>query len=114
MYSEDDEIVTQDGPGLVYIIYMHGTNFYKIGRTTRTANERRDELQVGNPLRLDVVQTFNVNLNEAAEAAALHAAKAAPQHYRLGVNGGTEWFFVSPENYVNFHNTVRNAVHPWG
>ena len=110
MYSEDDEIVTQDGPGVVYIIHMYGTNYYKIGRTTRTAIERRDELQVGNPLRLDVVQTFNVNFNVAAEAAALHAA----QHYRLGVNGGTEWFFVSPANYVNFHNTVLNAVHPWG
>eukprot|EP00731_Ephydatia_muelleri_P002500 Em0001g2500a len=111
VYSEDGEIVTQDEPGTIYIIQTAGTNYYKIGRTTRNVNERLAELQVGNPLLLVVRAQFVVTANVAAENAALTAARNPALNYRNGVTGGTEWFNAA--NYVDFRNVVSLAVNPY-
>ena len=98
-----------DDEGEVYIIRENGTPriLYKVGGTTVSADDRRSALQTGNPRKLEVEATFDVQRCNTAEQAA-HLATA---HWHINYNGGTEWYRApTVASYNNFHNAIQNAV----
>ena len=95
-------------PGYVYII-GEGTNYYKVGGTTRGVDTRRNELQIGNPRPLQSIVQFCVNDCYNAEEAAHAAAGTAPGANVIWINGRrSEWYQVN--NINQFSNVIRNAV----
>lgn len=44
--------------GYLYVIRAVGTNLYKIGITSRSVADRLKELQTGNPIKLEVVRSY--------------------------------------------------------
>ena len=98
-----------DDEGEVYIIRENGTPriLYKVGGTTVSADDCRSALQTGNPRKLEVEATFNVQRCNTAEQAAHHAAA----HWHINYNGGTKWYRAhTAASYSNFHNAIQNAV----
>lgn len=95
--------------GTVYIIQETGTNYYKIGGTGRTVNQRISELQVGNPRELIERESFPVNNCRRAEERAQQMAANAQGTTRVSINRrATEWFRVT--NYQNFRSRVEQAT----
>lgn len=64
------------------------TGLYKIGRTTKEAEQRKRQYQAGNARRVDVYATIKVFNSQAVETE-LHRRFSA---YRLSFGGGDEWF----------------------
>lgn len=64
------------------------TGLYKIGKTTKEAEQRKRQYQAGNARRVDVYATIKV-LNSQAVETELHRRLSA---YRLALGGGDEWF----------------------
>ena len=108
--STDGEPAT--GLGYIYIISEQSggldTGFYKIGRTG-DLQERIENLQTGNARALSFCGKAEVYDMAAAES----AAHAAVSQYRAKDGGGTEWFYVPPDNFQDFEGRVRQAVAPY-
>lgn len=64
------------------------TGLYKIGRTTKAAEQRKRQYQAGNARRVDVYATIEVYDSQAVETD-LHRRLST---YRLALGGGDEWF----------------------
>lgn len=64
------------------------TGLYKIGKTTKEAEQRKRQYQAGNARRVDVYTTIKVFNSQAVETE-LHRQLA---NYRLNYGGGDEWF----------------------
>ena len=64
------------------------TGLYKIGKTTKEAEQRKRQYQAGNARRVDVYATIKVFDSQAVETE-LHRQLA---DYRLKYGGGDEWF----------------------
>ena len=64
------------------------TGLYKIGKTTKEAEQRKRQYQAGNARRVDVYATIKVFDSQAVETE-LHRQLA---NYRLNYGGGDEWF----------------------
>ena len=67
------------------------TDYYKVGRTDNVGR-RLEELQTGNPNKLERLKSYPVNNASEAEAAAHAAVK---RRYRSDEKGGTEWYYAS-------------------
>jgi hypothetical protein len=64
------------------------TGLYKIGRTSKDAQQRKRQYQAGNARKVNVYFTVKVYDSQAVETD-LHRRLAA---YRLALGGGDEWF----------------------
>lgn len=85
------------GGGVVYFLRMVGTDYYKIGFTSRDdVLWRLAELQTACPRRLEVVAT--VSGDEATEAD-FHR-----QYWQYRTDGGAEWFEIPPDKAKEFDN----------
>ena len=89
-------------PGLVYIIHFAGSDYYKVGGTTRTVQDRIREIQIGNPHQLLPLFQYAVHDCNMSERAA-HIAVAQFLH-------SSEWYLVPRHNLGAFMNTVHNAA----
>lgn len=76
------------------------TGLYKIGKTTKEAEQRKRQYQAGNARRVDVYATIKVFNSQAVETE-LHRRFSA---YRLSFGGGDEWFDF---RNVNIASVVR-------
>lgn len=76
------------------------TGLYKIGKTTKDAEQRKRQYQAGNARRVDVYFTIEVYDSQAVETS-LHQRLSA---YRLAFGGGDEWFDFRG---VNIASVVR-------
>ena len=76
--------------GKVYIIQSGSTNYYKMGLTKDTINQRIKQLQTGNPYQLRPTHSHNVVDMRIAETI-LH------QRY-FQQRGRLEWFFFDPKH----------------
>ena len=93
--------------GYVYIIGEQGnTNYYKVGGSTIGAQSRINSIQIGNPRTLVSRVQFAVQDCYNAENAA-HTALQANVNWQYV---GHEWYYVQPNQYNAFQNTVRNTV----
>ncbi|MFB8788893.1 MAG: GIY-YIG nuclease family protein [Potamolinea sp.] len=64
------------------------TGLYKIGKTTKEAEQRKRQYQAGNARRVDLHTTIKVTNSQAVETE-LHRLFA---DYRMSYGGGDEWF----------------------
>ena len=103
--------------GYIYILEEQdatgaSTGRYKIGYTIRTAFDRRNELQTGNPDHLVMKKDWPVDDAEAVEIVvkrALNHDVSGDWQNVLNRNGRrTEWYVVT--NYRNFKNKVAEAI----
>ena len=82
---------------MVYFLRMVGTDYYKIGYTSRDdVLWRLAELQTACPRRLEVVAT--VEGNEATEA------EFHRQYWQYRTDGGAEWFEIPSDKAKEFDN----------
>lgn len=72
---------------MIYVIQMRGTAHYKIGYTDGDSEERKKQLQTGNPLILDLVVT--VEGDRILE-------KRIHHKYKKNISSG-EWLVLRPE-----------------
>lgn len=77
----------------LYVLHASGTNYYKIGITDQAIEQRLQNLQTGNHLRLDVVRLYD-GLGTRQIEAEIHALLA---HRRI--NG--EWFELNSPTTVD-------------
>lgn len=77
------------------------TGLYKIGKTTKEAEQRKRQYQAGNARRLDVYFTIEVYDSQAVETD-LHRRLSA---FRLALGGGDEWFNFRG---INIMDVVRD------
>ena len=101
--------------GLVYVIRMGNTDYYKIGGTTRNVAGRMQELQTGNPLQLSKDGEVAVDDCRLAEKVIQNYAALAQgiqriwlQSHTTGNRYRTEWFKV--ENYSNFSDAIQEGL----
>ena len=105
--------------GLVYIIQMGYTSYYKVGGTTQTINNRIRDLQTGNPMQLRLRYKRKVTNCLVSETKAQNAAATVEGTQRIRLKKrfaiinkiryyDTEWFRVS--NYATFEEAVINAL----
>jgi len=85
----------------VYLIGIPDEGIYKIGYTTRNIDKRIDEVQVGNPKKLELVETFETKhyLNLEKWMHRLYAPKR--------LEG--EWFELTSEDIKNFYSNCQKA-----
>jgi len=88
---------------VVYVIRMDGTDYYKIGYTSRDISDRLAELQTGNPRRLSVVSTIE---GDEAQEERLHRLFA---HCQTEVRN--EWFHLSGKQIEEITNGVQHIPH---
>lgn len=76
--------------GVIYIIHMSGTDFYKIGWVKRRSNlkTRLAKFQTGNPHKLRFVATMPGHLKDEK------SHHVAMQHWKIGFS---EWFVYNPK-----------------
>ena len=88
---------------LIYLIkaVFDGQQYYKIGITSRTAEKRLKELQTGNALKLEIVDTFNTKFGNLFEKT-LH--RTFTNENSIG-----EWFLLTNEQVIDFL-TICNRV----
>ena len=81
-------------PGCVYIIKeKEGSEYYKVGGTTRGADKRKREIQIGNPRRLEVAKEFPVENCQVAEIKAHDTARSLSYVANIEIDGRpTEWY----------------------
>lgn len=107
------------------------TGLYKIGRTSKDAQQRKRQYQAGNARKVNVYFTVKVYDSQAVETD-LHHRLAA---YRLALGGGDEWFnfknvdiakvvrlmeeyepsLPQPQTtptYANYRKSYDNDLHP--
>lgn len=78
----------------VYLIHMIGTDFYKIGYTSRHISKRLSEIQVGCPGELQVYATYESKLAPQIETA---------MHNRLSYKRSSgEWFSLESDEARKF------------
>ena len=98
---------------MVYFIRMKGTNFIKIGFTSRDLKERMAELQTAAPLALELLTTFEGDESIESE---LHR-----QCWQYKTNGGDEWFEIPDQilegilgkydsNSENFNSAIGTSA----
>ena len=94
--------------GYVYILRERGNpnNFFKVGGTTRSAQARIGDIQIGNPRTLEAVVQYGVRNCYAAETA-VHTALRTNRNWQYV---GHEWYSVQPNQFNAFQNTVRNTA----
>lgn len=101
-----------NGP-FVYIISMAGEpKLIKVGRTSQPLENRRRQLNTGNPYRLEVVAAWKVN-NEVLGERAAHKyldddknyVRAKPQY-----GGGKEWFIVKYDDLDKVFSGIERAL----
>ena len=101
--------------GYVYIMQERTTTggsglYYKVGGVegdSKKVDTRRGNLQTGNPRKLVVKERFAVSNCRDAEKACQHAVS----HYEVkGFGGGTEWFEVRSNSYLEFRNSIKNVA----
>lgn len=91
--------------GYVYLINMVGTNFYKIGHTTRDVEIRLNELSTGNPEPLELVNYYKTD-NYIKLESWLHRS------YKAKKKEG-EWFEFDEEfvnEFVNECKTIDKTI----
>ena len=69
------------------------TGYYKVGRTDNL-DERLENLQTGNPRKLECVGLIKVESSQQAGTAEAAAHRAVRGQYQSDENGGTEWFKI--------------------
>ena len=108
------------GPGHTYIAremvpnaanVFVPTGYYKVGGTGDTAARRRTKLNTGNPRHIHMLVFTAVAQTRNAETAARNDVNLA--HWRVNLGGGTEWYFVPPNQWNNFFNAYMNAINPF-
>ena len=82
------------------------TGYYKVGRTDNVAR-RVEELQTGNPNRLECIKYYKVTNGSAAEAAAHAAVNRA---YPSDENGGTEWYRATFSRQADFIKKIEQSL----
>lgn len=82
-----EDVVHAARVGTLYIMHAERTDLYKIGRTSGSVHQRRQQLQAGCPFQLTVVADFAAKNVESLEKK-VHAALAG-----CSVRG--EWFRLS-------------------
>ena len=104
----DEPMAEIQRKGLIYILQQAGSNFYKVGFTSRNVNSRLKELQGGNPNKIVPVYQQRVKNVGQAEKAAKDSVKNFHVHPRLG--GGVEWYEVPRNRKDSFINTIERAI----
>ena len=84
------------------------TTFYKVGKTKQNIKKRISDLQGGNPRKIILKMSANVNNVDGAETAAHRALQQWNTKARFG--GGSEWFQVPGDDFSNFFNRFNDAV----
>ena len=94
--------------GLIYILQQAGSNFYKVGFTSRNVNSRLKELQGGNPHK--IVPVFHRSVKDVgqAEKAAKDSVKKYNCQHKYG--GGVEWYEVPKAEKNKFLSTIKGAI----
>lgn len=87
--------------GYVYLINMIGTNYYKIGHTTRDVEIRLNELRTGNPQPLELVNLYETD-NYVKLESWLHRLNASKK--KEG-----EWFEFEEDFINNFITECEKA-----
>ena len=89
-------------------------NLIKVGRTSQTLEDRRRELNTGNPYRLEIVAAWQVDNEVAAEKTAhnylddgrrKNYVRAKPEY-----GGGSEWFIVKNGNLEEAYEGIEGAI----
>ena len=88
--------------GYVYLIKeLNNSGVYKIGATNKSnINDRKDELQTGNPNELMVLDYFETSKPYKLE-------KMIHNHFRE-FNQLNEWFELESDSVKNFKNTCNH------
>ena len=86
---------TRGKPGWLYLITEDDKNYYKIGCTTDSVDDRIDQLQTGNPRKLQIVYSCKAKNALAAEQNARERIYKHDWVIQTATGGGTEWFEVS-------------------
>ena len=105
--------VCSHNPGVVYILEedQDGSDYYKIGGSTRGAETRRDEIQIGNPRALLVAEEFDVDDCYDAEEEAHDTARDLMYVTNIVIRGNpTEWYEVDEDDYEDFVDAIEEAV----
>lgn len=87
--------------GKIYLMNMVNTNLYKIGYTKRDISKRVDEIQTGNPKKIEVLHLFETDHYVKVETWMhnIHASKR--------MEG--EWFELTSEDIMNFTNNCQKG-----
>ena len=83
---------------------------YKVGRS-HDPNERKRNLQTGNPHPLQILRQWMVTDMKGAEAAVKRLR--AVQIYKINLSGGTEWYEVRHTQEDRFISSVERAITPY-
>ena len=83
----------------VYLINQTGTDYYKIGYTSRPISKRLSEIQVGCPSAVRVHTTFETDVAQQVELA-MHNRYSSKRS-----NG--EWFILDSEDIKDFLPTAK-------
>ena len=110
------------GAPFVYIIRMDRvTNnappppeLIKVGYTTQKLDDRRIELNTGNPYKLEYVAAWKVMDGQEGEKVAHNrlieeSLKAKPDY-----GGGREWFKLPPNKYAGAQTLIQTALQQTG
>ena len=94
--------------GLLYVLKQAGSNFYKIGFTSRSVADRIKQLQTGNPQR--ITKKFSQKVTDVGQAE--KDAKDAVKKYNIldMYQGGTEWYKVPQDEYSSFKTSIKQAI----
>tara|TARA_R110000782_G_scaffold214021_1_gene301940 strand:- start:188 stop:499 length:312 start_codon:yes stop_codon:yes gene_type:complete len=87
--------------GNIYLVNMIDTDLYKIGYTKRDIDKRVDELQTGNPNKIEPVRLFETKHYVTLETY-MHNRHASKR--REG-----EWFALTDDDVVNFINDCQRG-----
>ena len=102
-------------PGFVYVIQMSRTNvnvhapppLIKVGETGLNGlGHRRNELNTGNPYRLDYVAIWKVKDTKIGEEWAQATLKEAKPLY----GGGREWFILPAGGLAKVRKLIEEAL----
>lgn len=96
MASKTGGGATRGKPGWLYLITEDDKNYYyKIGcTTTDSVDDRIDQLQTGNPRKLQIVHSCPAINALAAEQSARERIYKHDWVIQTATGGGTEWFEV--------------------
>lgn len=85
---------------MIYLIKERGTDYYKIGYTSRNSERRLQELQTGNPRMLEVVATIDGDENKER---LLHHRYA-----HLMSDARNEWFKLTDNHVKDILNSEQD------
>jgi hypothetical protein len=85
----------------IYLLNMVGTDLYKIGHTKREISKRINEIQTGNPKKIEVIRLFETDFYLKVEGW-MHNV-----HKQKRMEG--EWFELTNEDVINFTNDCQKG-----